>query len=383
MTAMQPWIQPLENEEERSTFPAISFEHTYKTSYSHGLEKIYALENIDIRSVRRIESDCEEQRTFQSRQENFWDIKPAQLELDFTPESIEPFILRQPIQVLGLHRHIERKLQDVGVSSLKELIGDERPAQLVAKGIPQGFVGDIFDRLDEYLEGVSVNEALPLNFSAWLHSLISELDPRKAFVVLGPFQLAHMVSLSSKDSAEVRKLTTAVRQQWLREALATLRCADKRRQVHRDVKAISEKYLLRWLYNRQGIATEAELTERLLSLSEQREEDSQIYSWLKFVYLGEQQPLGPFFTAVEEKLYCADTAVAQLYNQVVEKAKSYFYKAHLHYLLPALTTWIQRECGREWLGFSPGFVERILRLSSHFCVRKGEEGELVVRLAMY
>lgn len=384
MTAMQPWIQPLENEEERSAYPAISsFEQTYKTSYSHGLEKIYALENIDIRSVRKIENDSEELLTIHSR-DNFWrSARSAQLELDFASGSIQSFILREPIKVLGLHRHVEKKLHDVDVFCLKDLIGADKTAELVAKGLPQGFLGDIFDRLDEYLENANLDEELPLDFNAWMRSLIAGLDPKLAFLTLEPFQLTHMVSLSSKESAEIRKLSAAIRQQWLREALGELRSADKRKMVHRDVKAISEKYLLRWLYNRQGMATEAELTERLLSLTEQREEEQQIYAWLKFVYLGEQQPLAPFFIAVEDNLYCADAAVALLYQQVVEKAKSYFYKTHLHYVLPALALWIKRECGREWLGFSHGFVERVLRLSSHFCVRKGKDGDLVVKLAMY
>lgn len=385
MTAMQPWIQPLENEEERSPDPAtLSFEHTYKTSYSHGLEKIYALENIDIKSVRKIETDYNEETQLASNGQDFWGFTQSrQLELDFVAQAVPSFIVREPIQVLGLHRHIEKKLLEIDISHLKDLIGDEMPARLIAKGIPQGFVSDIFDRLGEYLEGAQLHGELPLDFNAWVRSLIAELDPKMVFLVLEPFHLAHMASLSQRENVEVRKLTAAIRQQWHREALQALRTPDKRKQVHRDVKAISEKFLLRWLYNRQGIATEAELTERLLSLTKQREEELQIYAWLKFVYLGEQQPLAPFFTAVDDKLYCADASLAQQYNQIVEKAKSYFYKTHLHYLLSSLTMWIKREFGREWQGFSHGFVEKVLRLSSHFCVRKGKDGDLIVKLAMY
>lgn len=85
-----------------------SFEGTYKTAYSHGLEAIYALENVDLKSIRRI-SDAQESEPLQPKSPprplQPLEAPEPQLELDLGDgyrSWIESFVLQEPIHVLGV-----------------------------------------------------------------------------------------------------------------------------------------------------------------------------------------------------------------------------------------------------------------------------------------
>src|ERR1700737_1437469 len=96
-----------------------TFVENYKTAYSHGLENIYTLENFDISSVRRINA-IKPPEAIDKAELSSISLSPkddSQLELplgDHFKGTIEHFVLREPITVLGLTKHAEKCLAQYG-----------------------------------------------------------------------------------------------------------------------------------------------------------------------------------------------------------------------------------------------------------------------------
>jgi predicted RNA-binding Zn ribbon-like protein len=390
MSASPHWAQPLQIDHPQQPQVAVdlsSFEHIYRTSYSHGLEKIYALENVDIRSVRKIGSrlPAAVNRRAPLRAKPRLRLQESQqLEFAFCRLEVEePFALREPIQVLGLSRAVTAKLQARGYRQLRDLIHIDLRTQLAGQGIGQGHIEDLCETLENYLAKSQLQNGQPLDFAAWARSLIGDLDPRYSTLLLEPFELAHLVTLSPSENAEMRRLNAESRRSWQQEALQALRLPASRQQVDRDLREIRDKFLAPWLAKRHCCATESELAERLLNLGSWLPEEVHVWRWIKSVYFDERSPFEALFESVDNGIFCSNGATAIQYNCVIDTARSYFYKVDLCYSFSDLVKWIQRECARAWAGFADGFIERALRLSPQFRVRKDKNGQLAIRLAPY
>lgn len=122
-----------------------------------------------------------------------------------------------------------------------------------------------------------------------------------------------------------------------------------------------EEVVLPWMRSHGGIGSQHELEDCL-------DEDFR-----------ESPDFGEYFVQVTPDLYCEDCELASLYRRVIECALTYFYRPHLCYPLRELTSLLERESAREWLGFPDQFVERCLTLSPHFRARKEESGRMVRR----
>jgi hypothetical protein len=112
----------------------MSFEETYKSSYSHGLEAIYALETVNVRSIRRLQAPPAQPPPL--RAPCVLPMAP-QLEFDFGASFrawLEPFLLDEPIQVLGLSRHAEKCLLEQRKERLRDLIGCNLRQLIFVKG---------------------------------------------------------------------------------------------------------------------------------------------------------------------------------------------------------------------------------------------------------
>lgn len=368
-------------------FPDVtSFEKTYKTAYSHGLEKIYALENIDIRSVRKItEIPPSTIAEMTETSPDHWIEAPqSQLELKLGLEfqkSIPPFILREPIMVLRLPKNVEKCLLEQGKSVLQHLLEPDFKTLVALKSLGQGHIDDVHAKLKKYVAGKPLQETSRIDFSSWLRTLVADLEPKKTYIALEPFNLSYFVPLSPAENVEVKRLSKEVRQEWVLESEAKFRTENRLRQVYDDWGTIVTVFIKPWLKNRLGLATEGELLERLLSKSDSVPEAQLIISWLESIYFSDAFPLAKFLYPLDEKLFALDEDTVHRYAQIEQKARSYFYKADVYYSLPQLIGLISREYAKIWHGFTEEFIARALRLSPHFRVRKDDSGQLVVRLS--
>lgn len=362
-----------------------TFEETYKTAYSHGFESIYALENIDLKSIRRIEQPSQEHAPIEF-QSKIVISQPgsAQLELDLGPEyrcwSV-PFLGREPIQVLELSRHAERCLLEHGKSELKDLVQANLRDFVFFKGMGQGHIDEIQQKLRDYLKGRSLQYANAIDYTSWLRSLVGALDRKKVFASLQSYQINDIYSLTPAETVEVGRLTVEKRQEWSQEMHELFRSDSRTKSVIADMGIMADTFIKPWIRRRKGIANLHELNERIQRTSANPGSSLSILHFFSEIYFDNDFPLHRYLHTVENELYCADDATVHDFHLVIKTASSYFYKAYISYNLSELIVLIERELARSWHGFPEGFSEKVLRYSSQFRVRKGPDGALVIRLA--
>lgn len=367
---------------ECGSFP--SFEDVFRTSYSHGLEAIYHIETVDLKTVRRINEPSSPkiiQKIIKSNPECTQNIE-RQLEFDFGDgyrESMDSFVLEEPIQVLGVSKYAEKCLNENGMFSLRQLLKADLTRFVYLKGMGQGHIDEIRQKLNEYISDRILYRSPSIDFYAWMRSLILGYNNKKLHVILEPFKLSELCTLSPAEGIEVRRLTAEKRHEWRREIALELNL--KKTRVQMDMKKVMDIYILPWMRRRQRFATQQEILERIQRVSVMPVGAQQVFLFFTEVYFESRFPLSNFLLQGEEDLFFIDEESLLAFNTVVEKAKTYFYKSGLRYTLAELTMLLEREFALCWQGFQEGFIEKSLRTCSCFRVRKAESGHFSVRLA--
>lgn len=364
-----------------------SFEDIYKTAYSHGLEAIYAIEKIDLNSIRRI-SEPQPIKVVAKQQKPAISVQsqlPNQLEFDFGDAYrgwMESFVVREPIQVLGLSRHAEKSLSTNGKMVLRDLIGVDLHSFVFFKGMGQGHIDEIQQKLSQYLNGRVLHQCPTVDMAAWMRSWLGQADRKKVFVCLQPYHLEGFVALSMAENLEVGRLPPDKKLEWTNDILSEIRKEKIRLSINEDLKKIVDVFIKPWMQRRQGMATRQEIMERLQKISDEPELTAYIFDFLSSTFSNGSFPLKSFLYEVDEQLYCSDAHIAANYKVVQDRAHSYFYKSEICYTLSHLVQLMSRELACSWQVLEEGFMEKALRQSSHFHVRKQREGGLMVRLAL-
>lgn len=362
-----------------------SLENSFKAAYSHGLETIYALETVDIKTVRRIQSLKPEVKKSSSKT---WQKKNGisndQFEFDFGENHrtwISPLVLREPIQVLELTKRAEGSLIANGKIFLADLIEQDIQQFVFLKGMGQGHIDEIQSKLNAYIADRSLTKSYHIEFVSWLLSLTVGIDRKKTAIYLDGIGCTNLYSLSPAEKFELRRADQSTKKAWINDVIAELRKNERVAWVHQDVKKITFAFILPWLRSRFGIALENEITERLYALADDPQKASNTIKVLRDVYYHEQFPLNEYLYQVDPKVFCSNERDALAYRDVVQGALSYFYKPSIFYYLPELTNLILRDFAKGWKNYSEGFILAVLRRAPCFRVRKGFSEQLEVRLA--
>lgn len=366
-----------------------SFEEVYKTSYSHGLEAIYSLETVDLRTVKRIGEPSSVaslpaipvQKDFQNRNE-FTQETSRQCQFDFGTafsERMDSFVLEEPIQVLGLSKHAERCLLAQGLFRIQDLIKSDLSKFVYLKGMGQGHIDETQHRVKSYVEGLMLYQCTTIDFSAWMRSLFSTFNSKKMYVLLESYQLSHLFTLSPAESVEVRLLTFEKRQEWREEMMMEINL--KREQVIAGMHRVVSAFIKPWMVRRHGVATRSEIVERLQRLSDRPVMAELTLDFFSKIYFEGRFAFADWFVTGGDHLFFCDHVVNLKYDAVIDKAKTYFYKGGISYGFAELTQLIAREFAMEWVDYSEEFIEKCLRSSTTFRVRKGDKSRLFVRLA--
>lgn len=362
-----------------------SFEDIYKASYSHGLESIYALEYVDIKSVRKIPVVEAPVQLPLIKQGLSASPSSPQLEFDFGEsfrDWMRPFIYREPIDVLNLSQQAERCLISHEKRLLGSLIHTDLRQLVFLKGMGQGYLDEISHKLQEYLKGRELQRTRAIDFAGWVRSLCaSGVTRKKLQLCLERYQLAHLFRLSTTEGVEIKKLSPRQRTEWEQAGFAELAVEEKRKSVYNTFETVSEVFIKPWIQRRLGVATREEIEERIERISVSAGLAQHALNFFSEVYFKGASPLSQYLCEVENGVYCADQQTKQGYETIVSRALSYLYKPTVYYPLHSLITLLSRELAREWLGFADAFISKVLHFSSRFKVRKGSSGQLEVRLS--
>lgn len=356
-----------------------SFEEVYKMSYSHGLEAIYKLENVDIKSVKRIENAPKPAlKKPESKKQNFCS---SQHELDLGEEFrtwMPSFILREPIQVLELSKHSEKCLIENGKFTLGDLKDVNLKDFVFLRGMGQGHIEEIHQKLNAYLDGHELEKCRKIDFSSWLKCIVAAQERKKVHAFLESYDLSHLFTLTPGENAEVRKLTFEKKQEWSEELLKKIAQPAQKKAVWSDMQHVFNVFFKSWIRQRGGFAAKDELHERMMRISANPDICSKVLHFLQSRYFETGDFFSYFLHQIDHEIYCCDEFHACQYEQIVDKAITYFYKPSIYYNLQELVGLLEREFARSWTGFAGGYIEKILRLSPAFHTTKGLTGHLEI-----
>lgn len=353
-----------------------NFQEVFKTAYSHGLENIYTLENVDFSTVRPLQSKTPPASPKPIREHLLkGDIQPC---FDFGASyrgCIEPFVLKEPIQVLGLNRYVENNLLSQGKKNLRDLIG------LQVSGFGRGHHDEIQQKLHEYLGGRHLDKCYCIDYSAWIRAIVGDLDRKKLVLFLERYNLQHLFTLTTRESMELRRLTLEKRHEWCEEVETVLQEEEKKHQIEVDFCQISEVFVKPWMDKRCGIANQTELEERLQNLSENGTNSGSVMDFFKDVFFKGEFPLNGSLVLIAPELFATERWVANHYDLIIERTLSYFYSPHIIYPFDRLISFLERDFARSWVGFQEGFLQAVLKKCPRFFVHKNMKGILHIRLA--
>lgn len=345
----------------------------HQKAYSQGFEEIYALEKINIKSLRRIAD-----KEAASEQACLAPSMPIPLPVTESKGLFEQagsvcFRQSEPIHVLDLPQQVHKIiLQQVGAT-----LGDLYSVSWENfKGLGQGHIDEIRRKLDGYMQESRSGYFEPLSF---LRALVGTIDRKHLSLLLSDYGLEEILPLSTGDRAALKHLSFAARQEALLLARQAAKQDVRLQFLQSGLQSITERFLKPWIAKRQGLALQSELDERLEDLSMPQGCVSKVFRFISEIYFEGKSPFCTTFISLDASLFCQDTATALSFDAIIQLAKSYFYKPGLSYPFSALIILCHKELARRWEGYPNSLIERALCLSQAFRVRKGEGGDLIIR----
>lgn len=362
-----------------------AFNELQKNAYSHGLEQIYSLETIDIRTLKTIGTHAEEvvEDEEPSNEERVV-IESSQLDFDLGGEyrsHIESFTLNEPIHVLNLSPPALKCLRQQGKCVIRDLIFENWNALAVTRGMGQGHIEEIKQKLQAYTKKKSLSCCQSVDFEAWLRCILPEENHAKHHVLLSNYNLSGMISLNPAENVEVRMLPSDKKQAWMMESLEEFTSQDRKEFCLASMVTICDTFIKPWLRGRHGFGKGYELIDRLESVSVNSERMHDVMRFLQDTFYESVFPLRTLLPVVGERLFFVDLDVLDTFVLVEKMALTYFYNKEVEYSITELVTWMSKEFALKWKGFAEGFIEKVLRASEKFRTRKGDSDTLIVALA--
>jgi len=356
-----------------------SFDETYKSAYTHGLESIYTLETVNLASIRRV---VEEKGSYSLELSRSVEKHVPQEQFDFGEKYrdwISSFLLLESIQVLEISPHLQSLLREHNFVTISDLIDCDFTELVHLPGLGQGHIDDIQDKLEKHVQGRSLHQSRQIDFGAWVRVLCSSLDSRKVFVTLEAYGLSDLIKLTASEKLDIHRLSIEMRQEWIDQTLQSLTHGDRKRTFMNGLQQICDALIKPWISGRCGIVLRWELAERVMRLAWDQNLVAGAMKFFSEVYFDGRFPLGEFLIEVDHDIYCSDELFAEMYRSVIEKVSTYFYQPEITYSLSHVVVLVSREFASDWKGFPEDFIEKAVRFCPKFRVRKAISGGLEVR----
>lgn len=345
-----------------------------------GFDKIYSLEKVDLTTVRKMkmpEDSAPNLSEIKRSTEKPGHEGEENLNFGLSSEgTIESLRLSEPIQVLGLSDTAEKKLLEGNKKVLKDLLNLSQ--QKYALG--QGHIDEIQSNLEKYLKGSALYSSQTIDYLSILHKIFADLSPLTAYFVLKSHHIEDVYPLSQSDKASLSHMQVADKKAALKEALSVILKSNKVEDLEEMWKRIINAFVIPWMRTLQGLASKKEIRERLVSLGVDEMFARKVVKFLESTYFKKDSFMqNAVETSCDKGVYCIDKELKSLYEMILQKARTYFYRPRLSYELSEIAALLYREFARSWNYIPENLIERVFTLSPYFRVRKGING-LTVRL---
>ncbi len=351
------------------------------SSEAPGFESIYALQEVDPRSIKKLNQEGEEEDPViplspEGEVRAQEDELERELNLGFAAEGrMESLRLREPIQRLGLSEAAEKQLLQQNKKVLKDLLAISKQKF----SIGQGHIDEINQRLKGYLGEGGGYQARTVGYESLLHALFGDSPPLHAYVMLRPYSLEHIYPVGQADRASLQRMTAEEEKELQVQLHAKV--VGRKESVLAAWKDIFQSFVIPWVRKKKGIASRKEVREYLCCLSVNEPQASAILHFLEDCLLADIDWSCHTLQACQDLgIFAADVESCSFYSMVIQKAKSYFYRRGLTYTFDELCGLLYREFARSWTHIPDGFVERALRLAPAYRVQPDESGQVRVFL---
>lgn len=349
-------------------------------SCSPGLEAIYALETVDISSVRPLQKKFFEPKEIKIRNQ-FEEEAKEQLSFPFESqedEKILSFVLLEPIEVLQLPARLLQLLKENGKKILHDLFNLDLNTLVFIKGIGQGHIDEIQAKLENYTKLKQLPLCSYIELGSWLRTFLAGCTPKKYAALLERYQLPSLFALPAHEANELRALTPEKRRCWEEEALCELEkgCKDI---FFDQLGKVTKALIAPWIRRRGGIASHQEVLELFITLADDIELVEPLLAFFSDVFCYGSFPLTERLIGIEHGQVAAEVGFKELYEDIVSSARSYFPTPATCYKVDDLCGLICCEFACEWKDPSCSAIKNILSRSSHFLLYKDPQWGLVVR----
>jgi hypothetical protein len=354
-----------------------------KKAYTHGFEDIYALEKVDVKSIRKVapqQAPLVQKSTLSHRVESE-DNLPFQFSFSFLEcdEKIKNFKLQEPLVVLQLSLQAEKRLVELGIKTLQDLYLLKQNGLVHLKNLGQGHIDEIEEKFFNYVGNYREKKSY-IDFAALLKCTLADIDSKHVHLILSPHKLSHLFPITPAERMNVRHLQGAKKEEVLAKALLEVKKEEKISFVYKAFEEIFDVFVFRWMQRRYNIATQEEIFERILKKSQDPELAFHALKFFVETYFDHSFPLTKALLPLEKNLFSSSVELVKDYNQLVNTALTYFYSPTVTYPLEEFLVLLNKEFASRWLSFSLPLALKIFKQSSKFRVKKNSEGLVVIGL---
>jgi hypothetical protein len=354
-----------------------------KKAYTHGFEDIYALEKIDVKSIRKVvpTTHVQQQKISAHQRIEAENIESPQMHFSFFEheEKVKNFKLQEPLVVLQLTLQAEKRLLELGVKTLNDIYLIKQNGFNHIKNLGQGHIDEIEEKFFNYVGHYKEKKSF-IDFASLLKCTLGDLDSKSVHLLLNPYKLSHLFPITPGERINVRHLQGAKKEEVISKILLEAKKVNKANFIKEAFEEIFEVFVKNWMEKRMSIATHEEIYERLLKKSQDPEVAFNALRFFMEIYFNNSFPLTKNLHILEGNLFALSKDIIRDYKIIVETAKSYFYNPHVTYQLEDFLILLNKEFALNWLSINSELVLKVLKTSQKFRVKKNNEGKIIVGL---
>lgn len=349
--------------------------------YSHGFEKTYGFETVDIKSVKPL-----------SRLAKISSPSPTSCSsyefndglLEFAPplgRGCFSLSLSEPPSVLQLSPLAKKALSPLKIATLKQLY-QELPLLKEIKGLGLGHIQEISEKTTAYLGPHPFKPKATLDAGSLIRIALDEANPKERYLILSKLGLDHYCTISQQELQELAKISEERKQESHNSYLTFLKTSRKDILIHL-LQNISSAFIIPFIDQRLALVEKWEIDECLSKhLIVNRAGDlSKILNFIQII-LDTTSVYESILYKVSSQLYTSRQRVLEDTSQILSTANSYFYGKLASFNLYTLSAAIRKTHALQWKGYPDGFIEKVLLHSGHFFSRRDENGAIELTLAI-
>jgi len=365
--------------------------------YNSGFENIYALKNIDVKTIRKIgERPAAPIDNKQSEKNNFKKEENKKVPVCYQKKEKQPkkfnstldlyddnimtaLVLEEPISQLNLSGQASKSCLDNDINIIGDIFRMEKEDSF--EGIACGHIDEIVQKSHGYTGDIDLYNVREVDFESLVKCLIGDLDPLAIYCFLKGYSLEGLVRLTNENIAQFKVMKSEDISRLSEKGCKLLRQTSKRDFVEKHCSKIFHFFFRGWMMSRYCVASYDDIIERLVRVSLNAKVVFKVMDLIQALYYEESNYLANFFNEVDSYTYTWDNESARRYKLVSKRADTYFYNYGLRYDLHSFIKMLSAEFARGWLGFEEGFVEHVLKISPAFRIRKAEDQKLYISRA--